>query len=834
VYQNIFISWKSSKPIIHLWDDQKGHAMFPFKKYAYQKDRSGNMRSLYGDKLKKVTFWKKEDTPKLFEADIHPEMRTLVDMYHQSDEPSINHRVLFFDIETEVLEGFPDWQNPINRVLSFTIYDQQDDMYYVGALDVEGKLTLESKDNTQIEVFSTEDELLKYFIRLIKQTNPTILSGWNIDKFDIPYLYSRMCVVLGTEMANQVSPIGVVVFNKGQNVFKIAGISSLDYYRLYMKFSMGERPSYKLDDIGDLEVGVKKIKYEGTLNDLYEKDMDLFIKYNINDVVILKLLDEKLNYIDVAKSLAHKGHVPYESIYSTSHLLDGAILTFLKRKGIIAPSKANTQYITHSERDERITGAFVKSPQVGMHKWVFDIDAASMYPNIMMSLNISPETKVGRVIGWNAERFASKKQTDYQVQDLKGNLIGSYDHEEMTKYLDSNKVAISAHGILYRTDIQGLIPSILNEWFSERVEFKKLRKKFFQQGNKSDAHIFDIKQYTQKILLNSMYGAAALPVFRYYDLDNAMSVTTTGQSMIKYAERAGNYYYKSKLGEEKDYCIYIDTDSLFFSALPLIQKNNADVDVSDHDKMVELTLSECEKFQDYINESLSMFAKRMINLDDHRFVFKQEVIAPNGIFISKKRYSLWIIDQEGMRVDELLVKGIDIVRSNFPKSFKVLLTDVITGLLKGKDKDSIDDIVISFKQNMKNEPIEDIAMSTGVKKIKKFLGPDKQSIKGTPAHVRSAINYNSMLKDVTTDTQYTEIVGGDKIKWVYLKTNPYGINKIAFKATDNPSEIMSFVREFIDINTLYEKLAFNKIQTFYEAVKWALPVDPRNTLMRFF
>ena len=150
--------------------------MFPFKKYAYQKDRSGNMRSLYGDKLKKVTFWKKEDTPKLFEADIHPEMRTLVDMYHQSDEPSINHRVLFFDIETEVLEGFPDWQNPINRVLSFTIYDQQDDMYYVGALDVEGKLTLESKDNTQIEVFSTEDELLKYFIRLIKQTNPTILS----------------------------------------------------------------------------------------------------------------------------------------------------------------------------------------------------------------------------------------------------------------------------------------------------------------------------------------------------------------------------------------------------------------------------------------------------------------------------------------------------------------------------------------------------------------------------------------------------------------------------------------------------------------------------------
>mgnify|MGYP003112488370 CR=1 FL=1 len=834
MYQNIFISWSGRKPVIHLWDDQKGHAMFPFKKYAYQKDRSGSLRSLYGDKLKKITFWKKEDTPSLFEADIHPEMRTLVDMYHQSDEPSVNHRVLFFDIETEVLEGFPDWHNPINRILSFTVYDQQGDFYYVGVLDPRGKMTLKSDDTREVEVFTTEDELLKYFIRLLKQINPTILSGWNIDNFDIPYLYSRMCVILGTEMAGQLSPIGTVIYNKGQNVFKIAGISSLDYYRLYMKFSMGERPSYKLDDIGDLEVGVKKIKYEGTLNDLYENDLDLFIEYNINDVVILKLLDEKLNYIDVAKSLAHKGHVPYESIYSTSHLLDGAILTFLKRKGIVAPSKANTEYVAHLDRDERITGAFVKSPQVGMHKWVFDIDAASMYPNIMMSLNISPETKTGKVIGWDPEHFAAKKDTKYQVQDLKGNLVGDYNHEEMAEYLDSNNVSISAHGILYRTDIQGLIPSILNEWFSERIEFKNLRKKYFEEGNKDAAHIFDIKQYTQKILLNSMYGAAALPVFRYYDLENAMSVTKTGQAMIKYAERAGNHYYKDKLGEEKDYCIYIDTDSLFFSALPLIQKNNVDVDLDNHDKMVDLTLMECEKFQDYINDSLSMFAKRMINLDEHRFVFKQEVIAPNGIFISKKRYSLWIIDQEGMRVDELLVKGIDIVRSNFPKSFKVLLTDVITGLLKGKDKESVDEIVISFKRDMRNEPLEDIAMSTGVKKIKKFLGPDGQPIKGTPAHVRSAINYNLMLKDMKADAQYTEIVGGDKIKWVYLKTNPHGINKIAFKPTENPSEIIAFVKEYIDINTLYEKLAFNKIETFYEAVKWTLPVDPRNTLMRFF
>ena len=834
MYQNIFISWTGAKPLIHLWDDQKGHTMLPFKKYAYEKNRSGTLRSLYGDKLKKIKYWKKEDTSKLFESDINPEMRTLVDLYHNSDEPSVNHKVLYFDIETEVLEGFPDWHNPINRILSFTVYDQEDDKYYVGVLDLNNKLTLKSKDNIDIEVFSTEDELLKHFILLVKQINPTIFSGWNIDNFDVPYLYSRMCVVLGTELANELSPISTVIFNRGQNVFKIAGISCLDYYRLYMKFSTGDRPSYKLDDIGSLEVGVKKVAYEETLNDLYANDIDKFIEYNINDVRILKLLDDKLNYMDVARALAHKGHVPYESIYSTSHLLDGAILTYLKRKGVIAPSKANTEYVAHMDRDERITGAFVKSPQVGMHQWVFDIDAASMYPNIMMSLNISPETKVGRVIGWDAEKYARKKDLQYRVEDLKGKVIGTFDHDGMKKHLDDNAIAISAHGILYRTDIKGLIPSILNEWFSERVEFKNLRKKFFQQGDKETAHIFDIKQYTQKILLNSMYGAAALPVFRYYDLENAMSVTTTGQAMIKYAERAGNHYYKEKLGIEKDYCIYIDTDSLFFSALPLIQKNDKSVDVTNHDTMVELTLKECEKFQDYINTSLNMFAKRMINIDEHRFVFKQEVIAPNGIFISKKRYSLWIIDSEGMRVDELLVKGIDIVRSNFPKSFKTLLTEVVTGLLKGKTKDAIDDIVISFKRNMKQEPIVDIAMSTGIKQIKKFLGPGNKSVKGTPAHVQSAINYNSMLKDMDVDDQYTEVVGGDKIKWVYLKTNPYGINKVAFKNTDNPDKIMEFVKVYIDIEKLYEKLALNKIITFYDAMKWAPPTDPRNTLARFF
>ena len=249
---------------------------------------------------------------------------------------------------------------------------------------------------------------------------PTILSGWNSDLFDIPYLYNRMCVVLGKEMSDTLSPINKVFHNENQDVYKIAGRASLDYLKLYRKFSMGDRSSYALDAIGSLEVDMKKIEYSGTLQDLYENDITKYVEYNIRDVEILKKLDEKLGYIDTARALCHKGHIPYESIYTQSHILDGAMLTYLKRRDLIAPSKklSGIQNYRGSGRD-RISGAFVKTPQSGLHEWVFDIDATSMYPSIIMSLNISPETKRGRVVDWSAnERYTSPdKQWTVEIKD---------------------------------------------------------------------------------------------------------------------------------------------------------------------------------------------------------------------------------------------------------------------------------------------------------------------------------------------------------------------------------------------------------------------------------
>ena len=275
--------------------------------------------------------------------------------------------------------------------------------------------------------------------------------------------------------------------------------------------------------------------------------------------------------------------------------------------------------------------------------------------------------------------------------------------------------------------------------------------------------------------------------------------------MIRYAESEGNKFYNTKLDTaDKDYCIYIDTDSLFFPALPVIQKNNPNIDITDTDNMIKMTLEMTNEFQSYINNSLNNFSKQYCNIETHRFNFKQEVIAVGGFFVAKKRYGLWIVDEEGVKVDKLLVKGIDIVRSNFPNSFKVLFSSILKDILQGQNKDIITDAVKKFKRNIKSQTVEDIALNTSVQKINKFLTQDGMIKKGTPAHVRSAINYNRLLHIFKLVSKYNEIQEKDKIKWVYLKNNPYRFEKIAFKNDENPSEIMNFITQYIDIINIFQ------------------------------
>jgi DNA polymerase elongation subunit (family B) len=838
MYQNIYVKRTKTSSEVHLWDDKTGYSKFQYKPYAYLKSQTGQHRSLYGDKLKKVNYWTQEDLEagNVFESDVPIETRVLVDMYGDSDEVSEGHREVYFDIEVEVKDGFPNPQRADNKITAIALYDKAVDKYSC--------FVLGDVPNTDVvESFQSEEELLQRFYQKYLEINPTILSGWNIDGFDIPYLYNRTTKVLGHQFANALSPIGEVFYSENKNKYKIAGVSCLDYMRLYKWFTYTQQSSYRLDFIGQLEVGIGKIEYEGTLQNLYETDINKYIEYNLNDVVIIKALDDKLKFIDLARGLGHLGHIPYEENFFSSRYCEGAMLVYMKKIGVIAPNKQHRSY--QRSDDDKFAGAYVKDPKPGRYEWIYDLDLTSMYPSIIMSLNISPETKIGKLEGWDAKEFIKGVNKTYTLM-VSGKEKGRYNQDELKKMFDNNKVSISSNGIMYRYDKKGLVPVLLEKWFNERVEYKRLMKKYGDEGITDKYEYFKRRQHVQKIILNSLYGVLGLPVFRFYDVDNAEATTLTGQELIKFTEKIANSYYNKKLDDKEDYCIYTDTDSVFYPAIPLIQKEYPEVDLSDDAFMTEKILDTAGKVQDYINDSYNLFAERLLNVKGgHRFDIKQETVAKSAFWVTKKRYGQWIINDAGVVCDKLDVKGLDIVRSSFPPAMRKLMTGVLKDILGNVDKDSIDDDILKFKKEMKTSNIQDIALPTGVKNLNKFA--DKRRVgklnskgsiltamhKGTPVHVKAAWIYNDLLKYHGLKN-VEQIKNSEKIKWVYLKQNPLGISQIAFKGYDDPKQIMDFIVEHMDYDKLFERALLKKIRMFYEALNWDMPVDKINTLQRFF
>ena len=817
---------------MHIWDDKAGHLTFRYKKYAYVKHSSGTYTSLYGDKLKRINKWDKEQ-PDLFESDVNPEIRVLVDNYTDSEEPSTGHKVMIFDIEVEVTDGFPDPLKAPNKITSIAFNDPLTKQYYCYVLDPK-KQVGEFKDDIVVS-FDDEYDLLNAFFRKYLEIQPTILTGWNVEFFDVTYLYNRAQQVLGSDIASSLSPINIVQWSDFQDRYKIAGVSVLDYLTLYKKYTFSERSSYRLDAIAELEVGEKKVEYEGTLNDLYENDLTTFVEYNLQDVKLIQRIDDKLDFIEIARGLAHLGHCPYEDVFMSSRYLEGAILVYLKKQNIIAPNK---NYNRKKLNGEKFEGAFVQEPIKGKHDWVYDLDITSMYPSCIMSLNISPETKLGKIEGWNPEEFI-RKDNKKTYSFMKGNkLLNRFTETELKNMLDNENISIATNGVIYRKDKTGLLPALLKKWFNERVEYRKLSKKFHEQGDKEKSDYFDRRQHLQKIVLNSLYGVLGLPAFRFYDLDNAEATTLTGQSLIKFTKKIANNYYNKELNDTENRCIYIDTDSVFYSALPLVKKRYPDLDIKNEDTMSKAILEIASEVQDYLNKSYDFFAKRFCNLDDHRFDIKQEVIAKSGLFVTKKRYGMKIINDNGKKVDKMLIKGLDVVRASFPLAMKEMLSKVLEDILMNVPKEQLDKYIINFRNSMKLMDFNKIAIPISVKRISKYTLKDSGLFSsytmGTPVHVKSSIFYNDFLTYKNISKRFTPISNGEKIKWVYLKENPLNLPTMAYKGHEDPPEVLEFIRQFINVEKIYNQVLHKKIMMLYEALGWDEPTDATKTLERFF
>ena len=547
---------------MHLWDE-KGHQVIPYENIAYQecKEEEHTNIGLNGEYLKHTNNWyfsknpnySDKNTPGLHFHDMKVHQKFLVERYGINDTPSTGHREVFFDIECEIGGALTEdyIESAPMPITSIAWWDKTPDTWHILILDKKNQLKHTKARNKEIIPCSTESQLLAKFIEIIRDIDPDILIGYNSDYFDIPYLYYRMCNTIGKEFADHLSPLGKVeskkfskFFYKRNQYVDIVGVESLDYIRLHKKYSWKDEPSWKLDAIGEKYVGMNKVEYEGNLDQLFETDIQKFIQYNFVDVEILQKLDEKLQYIALTKNLSHKGKHNYSEVYSNSVTQDGAISAYLLSQNIIPPPKE-----PNPQKKDGYAGGYLFCPKAGLYKYMFDEDLTSLYPSIIMSINIGKETFVGRIIDAD-DRNNRLGLNDLKERDPKDLLLvengkrrqTNVEAGELVKIIESQNLAVAANGSMFRTDKEAVLSTILKKWFEERVLYKGRMKKAYKSGDKEAGEYNHLMQYTMKILLNSLYGATALPSFRYGMNQSILSeaITLSGHRIIQESALCAN------------------------------------------------------------------------------------------------------------------------------------------------------------------------------------------------------------------------------------------------------------------------------------------------------
>jgi len=550
---------------IHLWEDS-GYSTQKWSYPAYTEcsETQSTLKGLNGEHLKKTLKWEKNDSTLHFH-DMVPYQRFLIDKYGLNDEPSQTHREIFFDIEIEMGEALtPEYiQSAPKKVTSIAWYDKQVDQWGILILDEKKKLKRTKAKNREILPVDSEEELLAKWIEKLREIDPDIIVGYNSDYFDIPYLYYRCCNVLGEDMAAYFSPIQKVrerkdyktgIFYNPDQPIEIAGVENLDYMRLHKKYIFEDEPSWTLGYLGEKYAGLGKIEYNGSLDRLFEEDIEKFIDYNFRDVEILVEWDKKLKYLALTKNLAHKGKINYSEVYASSKIHDGAISAYLLSQGIVPPPRDRNPIVK-----KNYAGGYLFCPKAGIYRYMFDEDLTSLYPSIIMSLNIGKETLIGRIVDAN-DRNNRLGLNDLKQRDPEEKLLienakrksARVAVKDLIEKIEGGKWAISANGVFFRTDIKSVLSIILDKWFNERVDYKNKMKKSYKSGDHVGGEGYHLLQYTQKILLNSLYGALALKGFRYGNVLLAEATTLSGQRIIQESALVANRHMNRVMrGEEE-------------------------------------------------------------------------------------------------------------------------------------------------------------------------------------------------------------------------------------------------------------------------------------------
>jgi len=723
------------------------------------------------------------------------------------------------DIETTTEYGFPDIESCREEIQTITIQDYTTKEIITWGVH---PFLVKQRNVTYIQCLD-ELDLLNKFICYWENNPPEVITGWNLQLFDIPYIAGRLRKVLGEKRMKRLSPWGLVtekeVYIKGRKHLSIdiGGVTQLDYLDLYKKFTYKAQESYRLDHIANVELGQKKLDHSefDTFKDFYTGNWQKFVEYNIKDVELVDRLEDKMKLIELALTMAYDAKVNFTDVFYQVRMWDAIIYNYLKKKNIVIPPKVG------AKKDEKYAGAYVKEPIPGSYDWVVSFDLNSLYPHLIMQYNISPET------------LMDEPHPRCSVDKI---LSGSF--------IADGRYATAANGAMYRKDKRGFLPELMDKIYQERTIYKKRMLTASQKiENLSDGewHLkSDLEkevsrcnniQMARKIQLNSAYGAIGNQYFRYYKLENAEAITLSGQASIRWIENKMNDYLNKLLStQEEDYVIASDTDSIYLNLGPLVTKFLGNKS-GDKVKVVELLDKICQdKFEPFIEKSYQELAD-YVAAYEQKMVMKRENIADRGIWTAKKRYILNVWNSEGVQYAEpkLKVMGIEAVKSSTPAPCRKMLKDAFKIMMTGSEDDVINYIDKCRSEFNSLDP-EDVSFPRSISDVEKYKSSSQIYSKGTPIHSRGALLFNFYIKQNKLTNKYSLIKNGEKIKFLYLKKpNPIHENVLSF-INEWPKELD--LNQYIDYDLQFSKAFLEPLKIILDSIGWS--VEKTANLEAFF
>jgi DNA polymerase elongation subunit (family B) len=859
------------KDAIHIVERVNGkreYRTFPANYVFYYDDPKGKFRTIHGAPVSKFStrnskeFHKElkiNSGRKVHESDIKPVLRCLEDNYLGAESPKLH--TCFFDIEVDFdpERGYSSPSDPFNKITSVTLYlDWMDKLITLAippkSMSWETAEEIASKfDNTFL--FNREEDMLVTFLDLIEDAD--ILSGWNSEGFDIPYMVMRTIRVLSKNdtrrycLWDQLPKQRMFERFGAENLtFDLIGRVHLDYMQLYRKYTYEERHSYSLDAIGEYELGERKTQFEGSLDQLYNQNFETFLDYNRQDVMLLVKMDHKLRFIDLANELAHDNTVLLPTTMGAVAVTEQAIINEAHQRGMVVPSRIRKD----DKEDSQAAGAYVAYPKKGIHEYIGAIDLNSLYPSAIRALNMGPETIVGQVrLIMTDQAISERMNQGRSFADAWENMFGTLEYNAIMNMdvgveltidwedgtsdvtsaanvwkliFDSNQPwTISANGTIFRYDTKGIIPGLLERWYAERKEMQVKKK---EATTPEDQAFWDKRQLVKKINLNSLYGAILNPHCRFFDGRIGQSTTLTGRIIAKHMDSFVNECITGEYDHVGESIIYGDTDSVYFSAWPAIKSEVESGRMEwDKDTCVQLY----DTIADQVNDSFPAFMERACHCPRNMgSIIKagRELVASKGLFIKKKRYAVLIYDNEGVRLDthgkpgKVKAMGLDLKRSDTPRVVQDFLSEILLTTLTEKDaREKVIARVKEFKLEFAERPAWEKGTPKRVNNLTKYSAAEtREGRANMPGHVRAAMNWNK-LRSMHGDKYSVEIMDGMKVIVCKMKDNPLGYTSIAYPTDE--SHIPAWYKELpFDDNLMESTIVDQKVDNLLGVLEWSI------------